>query len=59
MKALGEQKIAEKVKHRKLIIPGLLPAFRAQIEDESEWKEVMIGPENASGIPAVLAEQWK
>lgn len=59
VKALTEQKVADKVKHRKLIIPGLLPAFRAQIEDESEWKEVMIGPETASGIPSFLAEQWK
>jgi acetyl-CoA decarbonylase/synthase complex subunit gamma len=57
--ALSEQKVADKVKHRKLIIPGLLPAFRAEIEDSSEWKEVIIGPENARGIPAFLTEQWK
>ena len=58
VKALEEQGVAGKVKHRKLIIPGLIPAFRAEIEDSSEWKEVMIGPENASGIPAFLAENW-
>jgi len=58
VKTLGEQGVAEKVKHRKLIIPGLLPAFRAEIEDSSDWKEVLIGPENASGIPAFLAENW-
>ena len=51
--------VAEKVGHRKLIIPGLLPSFRAEIEDTSEWKEVLIGPESASGIPAFLAENWK
>jgi len=59
VKTLQEQKVAEKVKHRKLIIPGLLPSFRAEIEDTSEWKEVMIGPESASGIPAFLAANWK
>lgn len=59
VKALQEQGVADKVKHRKLIIPGLIPAFRAEIEDSSEWKEVVIGPENASGIPAFLAENWK
>jgi len=58
IKAIQEQKVAEKVKHRKLIIPGLLPIFRAEIEDSSEWKEVMIGPENASGIPTYLAQNW-
>jgi len=54
VKTLDAQKVADKVKHRKLIIPGLLPIFRAEIEDTSEWKQVLIGPENASGIPAFL-----
>ena len=59
VKTLQEQKVSEKVKHRKLIIPGLLPVFRAEIEDTSEWKEVIIGPETASKIPAFLNEKWK
>ncbi|MFH1969348.1 MAG: acetyl-CoA decarbonylase/synthase complex subunit gamma, partial [Verrucomicrobiota bacterium] len=59
VKTLQEQKIAEKVKHRKLIIPGLLPSFRAEIEESSEWKQVLIGPENASGIPVFLSKNWK
>ena len=58
-KTLEEQHVAEKVKHRKLINPGLLPSFRAEIEDVSPWKEVLIGPENASGIPSFLKEHWK
>ncbi|MBN2534681.1 MAG: acetyl-CoA decarbonylase/synthase complex subunit gamma [Spirochaetales bacterium] len=59
VKTIASQKIAEKVKHRKLIIPGLLPIFRAEIEDTSEWKEVIIGPETAREIPAFLAKVWK
>ena len=59
VKTLSDQKIADKVKHRKLIIPGLIPSFRAEIEDSSEWKEVVIGPETASGIPVFLGENWK
>jgi len=59
VKTIQEQKVVEKVKHRKLIIPGLLPIFRAEIEDTSEWKEVIIGPENASQIPAFLNKTWK
>jgi len=58
IKTLETQKVADKVKHRKLIIPGLLPSFRAEIEDGSVWKEVLIGPENATGIPRFLAETW-
>ena len=56
VKALEEQKVADKVKHRKLIIPGLLPSFRAEIEDTSVWKEVIIGPESASGLPTFLSQ---
>jgi len=59
VKTLEEQKVAEKVKHRRLIIPGHLPSFRAEIEDTSVWKEVLIGPENASGIPIFLAKHWR
>ena len=59
VKTLQDQGVADKVKHRKLIIPGLLPVFRAEIEDTSDWKEVLIGPENASGIPAFLTSNWK
>ncbi len=59
VKSLSDQKVAEKVKHRKLIIPGLLPIFRAEIEDTSEWKEVIIGPENARDIPGFLTSTWK
>ncbi|MHC4983015.1 MAG: acetyl-CoA decarbonylase/synthase complex subunit gamma [Planctomycetota bacterium] len=58
VKTLEDQQVAEKVKHRRLIIPGLLPSFRAEIEDTSVWKEVIIGPENATGIPKFLAENW-
>ena len=59
VKTLQEQIPAERVKHRKLIIPGLLPIFRAEIEATSEWEAVIIGPENASGIPAFLNKIWK
>ncbi len=57
VKTIAGQKVADKVKHRKLIIPGLLPIFRAEIEDTSEWKEVIIGPESAREIPAFL-QKW-
>lgn len=57
VKALDEAGVADKVSHRKLVIPGLLPAFRAEIEDTSDWK-VLIGPEAASGIPGFFKENW-
>ncbi|MFH1707350.1 MAG: acetyl-CoA decarbonylase/synthase complex subunit gamma [Planctomycetota bacterium] len=59
IKTLKDQGVAAKVKHRRLIIPGLLPIFRAEIEEGSEWKEVLIGPESAGKIPAFLNEVWR
>ena len=59
VKTLQAQNVAEKVKHRRLIIPGLLPIFRAEIEDTSEWKDVIIGPENSREIPAFLARNGR
>jgi len=56
VKTIQAQGVADKVKHRKLIIPGLLPIFRAEIEDTSEWTQVIIGPENSREIPAFLAK---
>ena len=58
VKTLVDQGAADRVKHHKLIIPGLLPSFRAEIEDTSDWSEVIIGPENATGIPRFLGETW-
>ena len=55
VKTLTNLSVVDKVKHRKLIIPGLLPMFRAEIEDISEWKEVIIGPETAKEIPGFLS----
>lgn len=58
VQSISESGVADKVKHRKVIIPGLLPTFRAEIEETSEWKEVLIGPDAASGIPTFFKENW-
>ncbi|HIE33071.1 MAG TPA: acetyl-CoA decarbonylase/synthase complex subunit gamma [Thermodesulfobacteriaceae bacterium] len=50
--------IADKVKHRKLVIPGYLASIKGELEDElSDW-EIIIGPREASSLPAFLKE-WK
>jgi acetyl-CoA decarbonylase/synthase complex subunit gamma len=59
VQTLRDQKVKELVKHNKLIIPGLLPFYRAEIEDTSEWKEVIIGPETAREVPGFLSRIWK
>ncbi|MBN1797546.1 MAG: acetyl-CoA decarbonylase/synthase complex subunit gamma [Spirochaetales bacterium] len=59
VKTLDDQQVKGLVKHNKLIIPGLLPFYRAEIEDTSEWKEVLIGPETAREVPGFLSRVWK
>ena len=50
--------IADKVKHRKLIVPGYAAVISGELEEElSDWK-ILIGPREAAHIPAFL-KGWK
>jgi acetyl-CoA decarbonylase/synthase complex subunit gamma len=50
--------IAEKVDHKKLIIPGYAAAILGELEEElSDW-EILVGPREAAHIPAYL-KMWK
>jgi acetyl-CoA decarbonylase/synthase complex subunit gamma len=50
--------IADKVKHKKIIIPGYAAAISGELEEELPGWEVQIGPREAAHIPAFL-KQWK
>ncbi len=45
--------IGDKVKHRKVIIPGLVAVMTAKLKDESGW-DVLVGPREAMGISKYL-----
>lgn len=50
--------IADKIKHRELIIPGYLASIKGELEEElPEWT-ITIGPREAGHLPAFLKE-WK
>jgi len=49
--------IEEKVKHRKLVIPGYLATMSGELEEELPDWEILIGPREASHLPAYL-KQW-
>ncbi|HIC95746.1 TPA: acetyl-CoA decarbonylase/synthase complex subunit gamma, partial [Candidatus Bipolaricaulota bacterium] len=57
IKAIKEYGMMEKVRHNKLIIPGLVAALKMEIQEETGW-EVIVGPEDAAGIPAFLKNEW-
>ncbi len=55
--AIRDDKMEEKVKHRKLIIPGKAARLSGEIEEASGWN-VMVGPRDSSDIPKYLKEKW-
>jgi len=55
---LKQVKAEEKVKHRKLIIPGKAARLSGEIQELSGW-EVLVGPRDSSEIPKFLQEKWQ
>lgn len=56
--AIKQVKIEEKVKHKKLIIPGKAARLSGEIQELSGW-EILVGPRDSSEIPKFLQEKWK
>jgi acetyl-CoA decarbonylase/synthase complex subunit gamma len=50
--------IVDKVKHRKLIIPGYVASILGELEEELPDWEILLGPREAATIPAYL-KQWQ
>ena len=57
-KAVKASGILGQVRHKKLIIPGLVSVLKGELEDEAGC-EVMVGPEEAAGLPNFLKTEWK
>jgi len=56
--ALKASGIEDKVKHRKLIIPGKAARLSGEIEELSNW-QVLVGPRDSSDIPKYLQQKWQ
>ncbi len=56
--AIKTTKVEEKVKHKKLIIPGKAARLSGEIQELSGW-EVLVGPRDSSEIPKFLSEKWQ
>ncbi|MGQ9478104.1 MAG: acetyl-CoA decarbonylase/synthase complex subunit gamma [Candidatus Bipolaricaulia bacterium] len=57
IKAVKEYGVMERVRHKRLVIPGLVAVLRMEIQEETGW-EVIVGPEDAAGIPSFLRNEW-
>jgi acetyl-CoA decarbonylase/synthase complex subunit gamma len=51
--------VENKVKHRKLIIPGVAKKLKDELEEELPGWEIIFGPIEGSDIPKFLSEEWK
>jgi acetyl-CoA decarbonylase/synthase complex subunit gamma len=56
--AIKTSGIENKVKHKKLIIPGKSARLSGEIEELSGW-QVLVGPRDSSEIPRFLQEKWQ
>ena len=50
--------VEDKVKHRKLIIPGVAKKLKDELSEELPDWEIILGPLEASDIPRFLSEKW-
>jgi acetyl-CoA decarbonylase/synthase complex subunit gamma len=57
-KAIADSGIADRVKHRRAVIPGGIAALSGKLEELSGW-QIMVGPRESAGIPAFMRTQWK
>jgi acetyl-CoA decarbonylase/synthase complex subunit gamma len=56
VKAFG---VAEKVGHKRLIIPGQVAVLSGELEEELPGWQIMVGPREAVDIAAYLKAMWK
>jgi acetyl-CoA decarbonylase/synthase complex subunit gamma len=57
-KAVKAQDAMSQVQHKKIVIPGLVAVLKGELEDELGC-EVLVGPEEAAGIPNFLKTDWR
>lgn len=57
-KAVKASGVLTQVRHKKVIIPGLVAVLKGELEDEAGC-DVIVGPEDAAGIPNFLKTEWK
>lgn len=57
-KAIADSSVADKVSHRRAVIPGGIAALSGKLEELSGW-EIVVGPRESAGIPAFIRTRWQ
>lgn len=50
--------IADRIAHRRVIIPGYVAVIKGEMEDAMPGWEIMVGPQEASDVPAFVKDVW-
>lgn len=56
--AIEKAELEKKIKHRKLIIPGVAARLKGELEDAIKW-EIIVGPRDSSQIKEFIEKHWK
>lgn len=56
--AMKDTGLEDMVSHKEIVIPGHVAVLSGKLKEESGW-EVIVGPREASGIPAFVKERFK
>jgi acetyl-CoA decarbonylase/synthase complex subunit gamma len=50
--------VADRISHRKIIIPGFVAVIMGELEEELPGWDVLVGPREAIDLPRYLREMW-
>ncbi len=57
-KSVNSSGVGDKIRHRKLVLPGYVAGLSGEVEEELPGWEAMVGPREAVEIPSYLKNAW-
>jgi acetyl-CoA decarbonylase/synthase complex subunit gamma len=57
-KALAESDLADRVDHRRAVIPGGVATISGKLEELSGW-EILVGPRESAGMTVFMRTRWR
>ena len=58
VKTVKQSGVAERLNHKKLVLPGLVAGLSGEVEEElPDWR-ILVGPRDAVDIPSFLKNVW-
>jgi acetyl-CoA decarbonylase/synthase complex subunit gamma len=57
-KAVKTTGVADKINHRRVILPGQVAVLSGELEESLPGWEIMVGPKEAVDIPGYLKIMW-